>query len=690
MSDLSTSSIDRRFLAGPVYRAHAVAARVLEPPPEFDVNAWAEDHLVLGSESPFPGPYRGDRFPFFRRILEALSPDDPARTVTLIGSAQIGKTLLAMIFIAASLDLDPGQILYVHPTEPNATRFARTKWRPLIRETPRLSEILDTKQSKEGGNSTLYQERRDGRGSILLGGANSAASLSMITVKRQVQDDLSKWENNSAGDPEAQADSRSKAFFDAKILKLSTPLLAPNCRITRAFASGSQHHYHVPCPHCGHMHVLDPENFISSIDPDAPELAHFTCPACGCEIHERDRADIVARGEWRPHNPGAVDLSFAIWAAYAPLERWERMARNYLAAQDDPAAEQVWWNDTGGRAYELPGEAPSWEALRTRAEAGGRRPGQIPPGALILTLTLDVQDDYIDGVLVGWGSELRRWVVARVRVEGFIDTPETRAELNRLVEFEWPAWNGTRRRADLVGIDAGAWTDQVHDWAKGHPKSRVLMLRGVSGDAAPVLALVRRERRPDGKLTKYQGRFYNVGVNGLKGALYKFLRVEIPGARGYVDFPAGLDDDYFEQLTSEKRTPIIDRRGFTVYSWVKPRGVRNEQLDVMVYGQALATKLGWRVMTPAQWDRLAAARDGESESGPSDEHAANEFWNKEATSLPVVEENAPPAPALSPRPPAQPAPDTSAPVGPVPAPQPRRAYHPQQPRRSRFMTRRYF
>lgn len=648
MSELPREAIARDFLAGSARVAHETAAAVFEPPPEFDINVWAEQHLVLGNESPFPGRYDGSRFPFFRRPLEALGPDDPARTVSLLGSAQIGKTFVALIYIAASLDLDPGGILYVHPTEPNAIRFARTKWRPLIRETPRLAEILDTRQSKEGGNSTLYQERRDGRGSILLGGANSAASLSMISVKRQVQDDLSKWENNRAGDPEAQADSRSKAFPDAKILKLGTALLTGSCRITRVFSQGTQCYYYVPCPHCGHMQPLDPDNFIANIDADAPGLAHFSCVACEGEIQERHRSAMIARGEWRAHNPGAIDESFTIWSAYAPLESWERIARGYLAAQGDPASEQTWWNDTGGRAYELPGEAPPWKDLRARGETFGHQLGRVPQGALILTLALDVQDEYVDGVVVGWGRDLNRWVIARVRVEGFIAQPETRAALNRLVDFEWPTFCGTRRRVDLAGIDAGNWLDDVFEWAQGFPKSRVIMLRGVRGDAAPTLAPVRRERRPDGRPVKYQGRFFNVGVNSLKGALYKFLRVEIPGQRGFIHFAKGLDDDYFEQLTAEKRTPTIDKRGFTVYAWVKPRGQRNEQLDVMVYSQALATKLGWRTISPGGWDRLADLREIAGQT--TDEHAADEFWNKEASAVPAEASNGEPVPASNPPP----------------------------------------
>jgi len=589
-----------------------IMARGLEPPPPVDLTAWAARNVYFGSESPFPGPFDPDRFPPFRRILDVLSPDHPARVVTLRKSSQVGGTVLGEIFLGGTQDLDPCPFLYVHPTEPNAHRWVRTKWWPRVRATPALSRIFEGRSSKEGGTSLMLQERKDGRGMLIVSGANSAASLSMITARRQVQDDLSLWEDLPEGDPEGLADDRSKAFMWAKLFKVGTPNLAHKCRITEAFNRGTQEHLHVPCPHCGHLHPLDWDQFRARAEEDAVNV-FFVCPECGGIIEERHRSGMIAEGayRWVAHNPNPEPgwVSFHLWAAYVGLESWSTMARAWHAAKGDPADEKRVTNTTGGEPYEQPGEAPAWEELKTRAEAAQRPRGLVPIGALLLTLTLDCQDDYIDGVVVGWGRDLRRWIVERVRIEGHVSTPETRAELNALVDQAWPTKAGSRRRVDLTGIDANAWTDDVFDWAKGFAKSRVAMVRGVAGDAAPSLALVRKERRRDGKLVKYQGRFFNVGVNGLKGALYKFLRIGDADARGYVDFPAGLEDDYFEQLTAEKRTAVVNRRGFTEYQWIKPRARRNEQLDCMVYGEALAGKLGWRTLTPMQWAAMEAERE---------------------------------------------------------------------------------
>ena len=153
----------------------------------------------------------------------------------------------------------------------------------------------------------MFKERYDQRGSLLISGANSAASLSQVSMRRQVQDDLAKWVANSAGDPEGQADSRSSAFDFAKILKISTPLVVPGCRITSSFENGTREHYHVPCPHCGHEQTLEIENFLNCLDEAHPERSAFSCIECGALIEEHHRDAIVRKGRWvasRLRRPG--------------------------------------------------------------------------------------------------------------------------------------------------------------------------------------------------------------------------------------------------------------------------------------------------------------------------------------------------------------------------------------------------
>lgn len=604
--------------------AALVAAAVLAPPPPVDLNAWAaqKGNVTFGNESPFPGPYDPDRFPMFRRILDVLGPDHPAREVTLLKSAQGGGTVIAQIFVAGSLTLDPGPVLYTHPTEPNAIRWVKTKWKPFLRGCSSLSSQFSSGTSRDAKNSTLYMERRDGLGHLLVSGANSEASLSMISMPRQVQDDLAKWETNNAGDSEVQADSRSAAFEWAKIAKIGTPLLADNCRITRAFKRGTQEHWYVPCPHCGHEQVLDWDNMLAGLDPEAPELAHFSCIGCGGLIEERHRDEMNSRGHWIAHNPGAAQPSFYFWSAQLPFRRWASIAADWVKAKGDPAAEQAFLNDVIGRAYQTQGEAPAWEGLRDRATAAERRAGIVPRGAALLTMGLDCQDGWIAWHLVGWGRELRRAVVQYGVVPGSINEEPTIRALDDLVRSRWRDFQGGSRTVDLVAIDGNAWTNDVLEWVKRHPIARssnppgagVLMVRGARGDAAPALAKVKVERGRDGKLRRYGGRFFNVGVSGLKFALYKHLHTADPLQRGFVDLPAGLEDEYFVQLTAERRQLVKRKDGFAEYRWVKPSALRNEALDTMLYAEAAAIRLGWKTKSDADWDRLEAELEAPPEA----------------------------------------------------------------------------
>jgi phage terminase large subunit GpA-like protein len=586
-------------------------ARVLEPPPVVDYLKWAEDHVVFSDrESPFPGPFNVALFPHVPTILQALSPEDPCRIVTLQGSAQIGKTAIANIFIGGSMAMDPCDLLVVHPTDDNAGRWSKLKLSPMLKGTPVLAGLFPEK-SRDGSNSVLLKEHRDGLGAILISGANSPSSLSQVTMRRQVQDDLSKWEMNAGGDPEAQADSRSRAHEFAKILKASTPLVLPGCRISKSYEAGSQEHPYVPCPHCNEMQVLEWENMQAESDPDKPEEAHFSCISCGASIEEHHRRQMLTGLEFRAHNPAAMreHRSFWIWSAYSLLQSFERIMREWLKAKGDPAAEQTFLNDTAGQAYKAASEAPPWEKLRDRAAQSAYVKGTVPAGALLLFFGFDCQHDRVEGQLVGMGRDHRRFVIDYFVVPGHISEASCQERLTALLSQTWTNASGQKIGVDLAAIDGNAWTEDVWDFAKKHGANKLIMVRGLGSDSAPLLARIRKERNQrTGKLLKYAKRFYNFGTSVVKMALYRNLAKDDPLTQGYIAFPSGLDDEYFRQLTAERRTPE-KRHGFIVYRWTKDETQANEGLDTMLYAEAASIKYGVRGLPDGIWDRIEAERE---------------------------------------------------------------------------------
>lgn len=593
--------------------ASLTLADVLAPPPPVDFVKWAEDNIVFSKrEGPFEGPYNRDLFGFFDEVLRALSPDDPCRIVTLRGSAQIGKTVVANVFTGGSMAMDPGDFLYVHPTEDNASRWSKLKLVPFIRSTTALSAIF-AQRSRDGADSILFKERRDGRGALLISGANSPASLSQVSMPRQVQDDLAKWEMNAGGDPETQADSRSRAYEFAKLLKTSTPLVDPGCRITKSYEAGSQERFYLPCPDpdCGEMQTLEWENLLADLDEDHPEDAHFTCSACGQRIEQHHLPEVRKRGEWRADNPaaGRMHRSFYIWSAYSPLQSWERIAREWLAAKGDSKSEQTFLNDTVGRAYKATGIAPPWEALRDRGDQAERRAGIVPAGFVVLTAGVDCQSDRIEWQVRAWGRERRKAVVAYGVIPHHISSDEGRDALDALLAQGFVNAYERPLKIDMLAIDGNAWTEDVWGWAKRHPSSRVIMVRGVASENAPLLVRVKKEVNRAGKRLPYSRRFYNFATSVLKWGAYRDLEKIDPMERGFVDLPKGLPDSYYQQLTSETRKEVRARNGGRVWQWIEDG--RNEALDTFNQAEAAFIRITGpsRDLLDATWSRYEAERD---------------------------------------------------------------------------------
>ena len=595
-----------------------VVALALKPPAPIDYVAWAEANIVF-KDGPFPGPYNKKLFPYFDGVLRALSPDDPCRYVTWCASAQIGKTTAANIFTLGAITMGRGTLMYAHPVEESAKRWSRLKLMPLMRSTAVVNEQFP-QRARDGADAVLFKERRDGLASLLITGANSPSSLAQVTVDFQVQDDLSKWESNAAGDPEVQADSRSRAIEFAKILKLSTPMIEPGCRISRNFEAGSREMPFVACPHCGQYQVLTWDNMLSGLDFAKPEDAHFTCEGCGGVIEERHRAQMLETFEWRAQNPAAMreHRSFWIWSAYSYLQSWPRIAQEWLRARGDPGSERVFLNDTAGKPYRAQGEARPWEELRDRGAESHYVRGTVPSGALLLFMGLDCQGDRVEWQLVGFGREHRRFVIEYGIVDRHVSDPDCQRNLALVLAKKWKNVAGLHLGIDLAAIDGNAFTDDVFQFARSHASSKLILVRGRGDDNAPRIARVKRERNEKtGMLLKYAKRFYNIGVSTLKMSLYRNLTEDDALSLGYVAFPSGLEDEYYQELTSERRVPV-KRAGNTVYRWVKADRQDNEALDTFIQATGAALKFGVYGLSDLSWDRYQAEREPLNQAAQGD------------------------------------------------------------------------
>lgn len=605
-------------------------ADALDPPPPPDITRWCEDNIVFDERSPFPGRFRIDRFPFLREIHEVASPEHPAREFTVRGSAQWGKTVSVLNpTLAAWHEYGPLDSLVIHPTSSSATEWVRTKWMPMRRSAPSLLEIFGDGRGEQ--TDTLHNQetiRRDGTLKIV--SAGSPDDLAGTTRKLVLMDDVAKFEMTPKGDPEKLGESRASGFEEAKIGRISTPQIAGTCRVTRAFKRSDQRHYHVPCPHCGNMAPLTWENFKKNLNPERLHAACFSCDACGCQISHAHKVGMVAAGKWVPHNRHGDHPGFHLWRAYVPQRDWASIAIEYAQvmgwtgsqasilteeeAQEKVEAEteQTFWNDVLGLPYEQASKGPDWEKLRDRvekAEEGIYLPrGIVPACGVLLTAGVDCQGDRTEVTIVASGRNYRRWVIDHVVIPYSISDQEGRDALDALLKATWRTELGLRLPLDMLAIDEGTFTADVKDWAKRHPWSRVITVKGGSTATGPVLK-PQQDRKDSGRTMKAQKRRWIVNVSQLKADFYGWLAKEDPNERGFVAFALGLGDEYFRQITSEVRVLKRASSGTMVASWQLVDSTRrNECLDTMNYAEAAARKKGWAAMTEEQWGALEAER----------------------------------------------------------------------------------
>lgn len=605
-------------------------AFAMTPPPPPDITRWCVDNIVFDERSPFPGAFDIALFPFLREIHEVLSPEHPSREVSLRGSAQWGKTVSVLIpCLAAWHEHGPLDSLVVHPTTSAATEWVRTKWMPIRRTAPALVQIFGSGRGEQ--TDTLHNQetlRRDGTVKVV--SAGSPDDLAGTTRRLVLMDDVAKFEMTPKGDPEQLATSRAAGFEEAKIVRISTPQVAGTCRITRAFERSDQRHYHVPCPHCGHMAPLTWENFRRNLNPEQLGAACFSCDSCGGVIGHQHKRAIVAAGAWVAHNPKGDHPGFHLWRAYVPQRDWASIAHEYaqvmgwtsitassrteaeLATPVEAETEQTFWNDVLGLPFEQASKGPDWEKLRDRvenAEEGLRLPiGRLPSCGVLLTAGVDCQADRIEISIVAWGRNYRRWVIEHRVVPHHIGDEEARAALDALLKTSWRTTLGLPLQLDMMAVDEGAFTEDVRDWAKRHPFTRVILVKGASSSNGPTLR-PQADRKANGRVIRRQKRGWMVNVAQIKADFYAWLAKEDPTERGFVAFASGLGDEYYRQITSEVRTLKRAPSGAMVSRWdlVEPTR-RNECLDCMIYAEAAARKKSWSALTDEQWALLELER----------------------------------------------------------------------------------
>jgi phage terminase large subunit GpA-like protein len=515
--------------------------------------------------------------------MDALS-DPSVHTVAVMKSAQVGYTEALLNTIGYHIAQDAAPILLVQPTLDMAEAFSKDRLAPMLRDTPALKGKVQDARSRDSGNTLLHKQFPGGH--ITMAGANSPASLASRPVRIVLFDEVDRYPPSAGteGDPVTLGSKRQATFWNRKRLLGGTPTLKGLSRIERAYQASDQRRFCLPCPECGVSHALEWKNVLWDKSDSGEPLdgrVYMACPNCGAVIEEFQKPAMLAAGEWISGAEFNGTAGFHISELYSPWRSWREIRDDFLAAKDDKETLKAWVNTSLGETWEDSGEKVDEHDLAKRREI---YPEVVPAGALVLTAGVDVQADRIEVEVVGWAQNRESWTVAYKIELGDTQQDDVWEKLDALLLTQWPSESGHVLRISAVGVDSGFSAQRVYKFCAPRFARGVLAVKGMQGPGRPVA-----KRGDPGKIAGPKPpHIYILGVDDIKGTIYSFFNAE-SGEAGFCHWPDDLPDEYFSQLTAEKRvTKYV--RGFPRLEWIKTRK-RNEALDCRVYAFAALTIL---------------------------------------------------------------------------------------------------
>lgn len=553
----------------------------LRPDLPLTVSEWADRHRVLDQSSAEPGPWRTDRTPYLREIMDTLGDDSVEEVVVMAGS-QLGKSEALLNWIGWTIHNSPCPLLMVQPTVDDGEAFSKQRIAPMISASPDLSRLVADPRSRDAGNTLNLKEFSGG--ALRIVGANAPSKLKSTPIKRVALDEVDTYPADAGGegDPIKLARMRTSTFAARKIVLTSTPTTEGTSRIERAWLGSDQRRYFVPCPHCAEMQALKwtptPDSPGGLVwDRGHPETARYQCGCCGAMIDESCKGAMLAAGRWAPTCAGA-SVGFHLSALYSPpgWMSWAALAAEWEAATGNPEELKVFVNSRLAEVWRL-GDQTGVQtgALRSRAEVYR---AAVPQGVDVLTAGVDVQDDRIEVEVVGWGVGEESWSVASVVLPGDPSSGQVWQALSSVITHDWSTEAGGTMRISATCVDTGGHhTQSVYDFCGPRTPQRVWAIKGRAG---PLPAWPRKPSKGG----KNKQPLQIIGVDTLKDTVYARLRIAAAGP-GYCHFPATHPPAYYDQLTAE-RIVTTRYRGRIRRQWVLPGGKRNEALDCRVYATA--------------------------------------------------------------------------------------------------------
>jgi phage terminase large subunit GpA-like protein len=323
-----------------------------------------------------------------------------------------------------------------------------------------------------------------------------------------------------------------------------------------------------------------------------PSTVYYLCenPNCKAHIPEEEKHFMLSHCQFVKQNPNVKNKpGFYVPRLYSSSSPWGGWVEEFLIAKSkvkegDKTKLQVFINTTLAELWDPTYGLPEEEELLQRVETyySGEHP-TLPEKICTLTAFTDVQDSYLETLIIGWGIGEESWRIERHIMPGNPGQHYVWNELDILLQKPFTHSLGVPLFISAAGIDTGGhFTDEAYSFVKNKAHRRIYGTKGANVPGKPI-APKQPSMNNKGGIP-----LYIIGTDTAKEVVFGRLKIEKKNDwkddevhPGFPHFNHFCDADYFEQLTGEKQV-MRKIQGLHVPVWEEIPNRRHEVLDCEV------------------------------------------------------------------------------------------------------------
>jgi phage terminase large subunit GpA-like protein len=349
---------------------------------------WAEQNLILSSESKFSGPFKYNRSPYAKEVVDNMRPNSGVEITAVMKCSQSGFTQsVAIPCLVYHIAESPTNMMFLSSSDKMVQNTIRGRF-DTIMESSGLSGLLKTSSVKKANQRTGDTDfKKEYTGGTLINATYNASNLRFHSVECVVADEFddAPRTDKKEGSIFDLIMARTKSYADTRRLAfMSSPTVKGISNIEVVYNMGDKRQWNWECPNCKEyipiLWRIDREDGTFGgikwvLDDDGKlieESVHYECQKCCGKVEYRSKYALNLTGKWIPtavpEKPSYRSYLFNALCNPPGFESWTDLVRQWMKAcpKNEPVdidALKVFTNTQLGELWEDRSTKPQSTAL---------------------------------------------------------------------------------------------------------------------------------------------------------------------------------------------------------------------------------------------------------------------------------------------------------------------------------------